>query len=66
MAKNHRLQNGVLRYKSHLNKPITLEFFQRDFEIFHSIIHGRLKKDDVRYSENFNSLIRIRDICLNL
>jgi hypothetical protein len=64
MAKAYRLQNSVQRYK--LNKPITLEFSSREFELFHSITHGLEQERWRHISENFSNITRLREICLNM
>jgi hypothetical protein len=40
VAIKHLLENCVTRYKSQTVIPIALEFFERQVEIFQSMIHG--------------------------
>jgi hypothetical protein len=60
VARKHWLRITVPGYKSRLIMPIDLEFFQPEAEIFQDIY----SKNHVAYSENFNILIRVLEICL--
>ena len=55
MANKYRIRNYFKRYKSQLNVPKTLKFFQQVVEIFQSIIHELVQK---RWCQIFGELIQ--------